>query len=170
MKEGGKDPRSLYVLFHRGCDKVLFLHECISIRKPIWTFDLVILTYSIIILALLFWPYLGQIGRDQEGLRGRDQGPGTDEGCSTPKGGGPGGRPSATRRARFSGRRCARPCGRYCLEFRARKKLSFSSPLSCRLHTTEAVNIKQIFNYFCEKKTPYVKAQKILTRCCPKLK
>jgi hypothetical protein len=123
----------LHISFLKDCNKALFFHECIYTRKHIWTFDLIILTYSIIFLALIFWPYLGQIGRDQEGLRRRDQRPGTDEGCSTPEGGGPGGRTSPTRRACTSGRRCARPCGRYRLEYRARKKQSFSSPLSSSL-------------------------------------
>ncbi len=107
---------TIHILILKGCNKALFFYECISIRKPIWTFDLIILTYSIIILALLFCRILGQIGRDQEGLRRRDQGPGTDEGCSTSEGGGPGGRPSTTRRALNSGVRCGRHGGRFLLE------------------------------------------------------
>jgi hypothetical protein len=116
-----------------------------------------------------FLPYLGQIGRDQEGLRRRDQGPGTDEGCSTPEGGGPGGRPSATRRASFSGRRCARPRGRYRLEYRARKNHLFLRRPPPAYNTIVAANIKQIFNYFCEKNN-ICNPSNFLTRCCPKLK
>jgi hypothetical protein len=127
----------LHISFLKDCNKALFFHEGIYTRKHIWTFELIILTYSIVFLALIFWPYLGQIGRDQEG---------------------PGGRPSATRRARFSGRRCARPRGRYRLEYRARKNHLFLRRSPPAYNTTVAANNKQIFNYFCEKnnicKTP----------------